>query len=235
MLKDSSLMLPGWTRDYYHFVLIYGFRKKTDLFYGHLGFTGSAPLRGDVLRQLWRGGHNWALAIRPGTDAESRPDNPEVASLSLGHVERGLALEERGDIKRALKDYKSAARQNPSSPVPFTNMGNAYLRFDRFRRAERAYRIAIDRDPAYPEALNNLACLFIQLERNIDEALDLAERALALEPPDRAYYLETLAQARTLAGDVDQARTTYQRALHEAVPDDDELRSRIELALHDLK
>ena len=77
--------------------------------------------------------------------------------------------------------------------------------------AEKAYRAVLEAEPENFEALHFLA-LLRQDAGALDEALDLAERAIELKP-EVATYHATLGSIRYAQGDLAAARANYEHAL----------------------
>jgi Tfp pilus assembly protein PilF len=111
------------------------------------------------------------------------------------HLTLGLAALERGDPARAADECEDAGDE----PGALTCRADAlYLQGDK-ARAEAFYRKALKRNPDDATALNNLAWLLFEADRNLDEAEKLAVRAVSLAPKERASdYADTLNRIRTL-------------------------------------
>jgi len=78
--------------------------------------------------------------------------------------------------------------------------------------AEMAYKEALNVYPDNADAMNGLAYLYAEEKKNLDDAEKLVERAIAIDPQGRGYYLDTL-------GWIHFVRTAYAAALdalHEA-------------------
>ncbi|MCM0755580.1 tetratricopeptide repeat protein [Desulfovibrio aminophilus] len=111
------------------------------------------------------------------------------------HLTLGLAALQRGDPARAADECEDAGDE----PGALTCRADAlYLQGDK-DRAEKIYRKALKRNPDDATALNNLAWLLFEADRNLDEAEKLAARAVSLAPKERAAdYADTLNRIRTL-------------------------------------
>lgn len=94
------------------------------------------------------------------------------------HITLGVSYENRGDLDAAVREYKRASKQ---SPVAYLYMGNAYFLKNDFVNAEKSYKKAV-RKTKDPRACNNLAWLYYTMNRNMDEAEDLARKAVELSP-----------------------------------------------------
>ncbi len=111
------------------------------------------------------------------------------------HLTLGMAYESKGEADRAASEYKLALRTEPLARL---YLGNVYYGQGRLAEAEAEFRAALERLPGHPEVMNNLAWLLLARKRRLDEAQDLAERAVARAPSDaaRAAYQDTLAAIR---------------------------------------
>jgi len=78
-------------------------------------------------------------------------------------------------------------------------------------------RRAIDLDPNHAEALNFLAYYYAEQRENLDEALDMAQRALALKA--EAHILDTLGWVCFVRGEYDGARRFLAQAVEKAGDD----------------
>jgi tetratricopeptide (TPR) repeat protein len=79
-------------------------------------------------------------------------------------------------------------------PVVHLYLGNVHYQLKDFQRAEAEYKKAISLT-GNPDAFNNLAWLYFELDTNLDTAFELAERAVGLVP-DSKTYMDTLDKIR---------------------------------------
>ncbi len=107
------------------------------------------------------------------------------------HLALGVAYEKKGEWEAALKEYRSAA---PHLPAALVYMGNVYFAEGETEKAEEQYREALRKDPGNADACNNLAWVYFKKRKNLSEALQLARRALALNPAKRDIYRDTIEQ-----------------------------------------
>ena len=111
-------------------------------------------------------------------------NNPDVtaAYLSLADV-----LAEASRTDEALKVLEDASARFPDDvSVPFQR-GALYERAKDYDRAERSFRDVLARDPLHAPALNYLGYMFADRGEHLDEAVDLIERALKIDPGNGSY------------------------------------------------
>lgn len=99
------------------------------------------------------------------------------------HINLGVSYEKRGELDPALKEYKAATKKNG---LAYLYMGNVYFAQKDFSQAESSYRKAMKKTGS-PEAYNNLAWLYYTEGRRIDEAEQLAAKAVELSPESEAF------------------------------------------------
>jgi len=106
------------------------------------------------------------------------------------HLQLGLAYEKKGEADLALREYQLAAKKQP---LAHYFLGNLYFEMKDYSRAEKEYRQAIKKSPDDPRAYNNLAWLYYTQDRKLDQAEDLARRAVDLAgPSENGPYRDTL-------------------------------------------
>ncbi|MBN2655325.1 MAG: tetratricopeptide repeat protein [Nitrospirae bacterium] len=109
-------------------------------------------------------------------------------------INLGVAYENKGEFDLAIKEYQTASKK---VAVGFLYLGNAYMRKGDIENAEYNYRNAIIEDDAMADAYNNLAWLYYEQKINLDEAEDLALKAVELKP-ENTNYRDTLNRIRNL-------------------------------------
>jgi hypothetical protein len=76
---------------------------------------------------------------------------------SQEHMDKGYALQSKGDQKGAISEYKLAISLSPTFAKPHNNLGNALLSQGDRDGAIREFRRALFLDPSYKMAHHNLA------------------------------------------------------------------------------
>ena len=91
----------------------------------------------------------------------------------------------------ALKQFRDVLKQNPRSLTTSTMIGILLQAEGHVAEAERQYQQTIALDPTAAVAANNLAYLYVQENKNLDEALQLAQNAKQ-RIPDDPHVADTL-------------------------------------------
>jgi len=109
------------------------------------------------------------------------------------HLNLGVAYERRGEFDQAIREYQSAAKK---LPIAFLYLGNAYFLKNDWDQAEICFKKAIEKDGKNAAAHNNLAWLYYQRGKNLEQAEALAQKALELDPSKSSIYRDTLEKVR---------------------------------------
>ena len=131
------------------------------------------------------------------------------------HNDRGVLLEKEGDLDGALKQYRLARRKDPTLTRAYINAGNVYIKLNQLGQAEELYLQALEREPEQPQALNNLAWVYIIRRKNLPAAIGLLERAIKADRENRYLYLDSLGWALYRKGREEEAISTLKSALEE--------------------
>lgn len=115
--------------------------------------------------------------------------DPKLASA---YVNRGVAYDQKGDLRRALADYEAALAIEPGR-VAYMNRGNVFNALGQHDRAIADYQAALKLEPLSSITLLNLAIAYRQAGR-YEEALRAAEHSYRLKTEPRAQVIrgETL-------------------------------------------
>ena len=106
----------------------------------------------------------------PGPAGES-----DVDGLLVGH-----RLMAAGEYELALRAYTRAAAQQGLTIDTLSALGSANLRLGRLGQAERLMRRAVETDPTFPAAWNNLGVILMEQGRTA-EASEMFRRAYATD------------------------------------------------------
>jgi tetratricopeptide (TPR) repeat protein len=113
------------------------------------------------------------------------PDDPvllyqqAVLSLSQGKTE---------DANIYIEKYKSIRRENSWSEALITaKIAGIYFVGDFPDKAEEYYQTALSLEPRNPERMYNLARFLIDKDRDVNKGLELADKALEMDPGNYSY------------------------------------------------
>ena len=109
------------------------------------------------------------------------------------HLTLGVAYERREEFDQAIREYQLAAK---NLPIAFLYLGNAYFLKNDWDQAEIYFKKAIEKDGKNAAAHNNLAWLYFQRGKNLEQAEALAQKALELDPSNSSIYGDTLEKVR---------------------------------------
>ena len=116
------------------------------------------------------------------------PDNPQliyrqaVLALSTGKTK---------DAEEYIEEYKSIRGTSSWSEAAIkTSQAEIYYEAGIPDKAEEYYQTALSLEPRNPERMNNLAWFLIDKDRDVKKGLELADKALELDP-DIYSYLDT--------------------------------------------
>ena len=140
----------------------------------------------------------------------SHPDLPVVHS-TLGDTLRG-----QDDFAGAIQAYDRAIElAAPTAPVRWVlyySRGIAHERSGDDDASEADFRAALALSPEQPQVLNYLGYSMVEQNRNLDEALDMIERAVAVNPTS-GYIVDSLGWVLYRLGRYDEAVLHMERAV----------------------
>jgi Tfp pilus assembly protein PilF len=109
------------------------------------------------------------------------------------HLNLGLAYEKSGELDNAIREYQKASK---TLPVAYLYLGNGYFQKNELKQAEKCYEKAILHDGSNADAYNNLAWLYYVKMEKLEEAENLALKAIELNPKRGDVYRDTLDKIR---------------------------------------
>ena len=158
------------------------------------------------LGELHEAYDNLTAAARVYEIATQVPPSNLSAHIRLGQV----YIKQRVFEKAALA-YQKAAEISPNDSQIWLKLGAIYINQQQFEPAIAAFKQATVVDSTVAEAYNNLARVYAGLGKEIQQAIDLAKHAVALEPTARHY--DTLAYVYYRNAQYTEAL----RAIHQAI------------------
>ncbi|MEM9973088.1 MAG: tetratricopeptide repeat protein [Pseudomonadota bacterium] len=138
------------------------------------------------------------------------------ADLPIVHVTLGDTLRrlERFEEATAPYDRAIALLDEPVRPhwSLFFSRGITHERTGNWPQAEADFRKALELQPEQPQVLNYLGYSFVEMQTNLDEALDMIERAVEGEP-NSGYITDSLGWVLYRLGRYEEAVVHMERAV----------------------
>ncbi|MEN3338280.1 MAG: hypothetical protein V7647_1956 [Acidobacteriota bacterium] len=113
-------------------------------------------------------------------------------------------LDDRGRNGEAIAAFSELVKRSPEDESLVLEYANLLEKGGRLADAERALRDLVAKDPLDANALNSLGYLLADHGQRLDEAVDLVERALKVEPGNPSF-LDSLGWAYYRQGKLDRA------------------------------
>jgi len=108
------------------------------------------------------------------------------------HNNLGRIYESQQQFDQAMQQYQAALKKDSNFVPSLLLFGDLSYRLKKYAEAESAYKKAIKLQPGNGDIYNNLCWVYIDQQINMDIAADLVQKAMALTPAHRSYYLDTL-------------------------------------------
>jgi tetratricopeptide (TPR) repeat protein len=136
--------------------------------------------------------------------------------LAVVHSTLGDVLRADEDFTGAIKAYdraiEIAAETAPVRWVLYYSRGIAHERSGDEMASEADFRAALALNPDQPQVLNYLGYSMVEQQRNLDEALDMIERAVAASP-NSGYIVDSLGWVLFRLGRYQEAVSQMERAV----------------------
>jgi tetratricopeptide (TPR) repeat protein len=126
------------------------------------------------------------------------PDDPRVPYLDA------QLLQDRGRTADAINAFEGMIKVAPDNASLVYEYASLLERAGRVPDAERVLRDQLSKDPLDANALNSLGYLLADHGQKLDEAVDLVQRALKVEP-ENPSFLDSLGWAYFRLGKIDLA------------------------------
>ncbi len=109
----------------------------------------------------------------------------QLNQAPLHYLQRGLALEQAGDLQGAIQAHRKAIELDPDFVQPHINLIQLYARAGEYAKAEQEYRIAVRLNPRRSDCYYNYGVLMFGLGK-YSEAEQAFRKAVEINP----YYAE---------------------------------------------
>lgn len=133
---------------------------------------------------------------------------PDSREFVVGLADLYAAQKRTADAIRLLEQARKAFGDDDALTM---RMANVYEAGGRLADAEKELRRLMAEDPLNADAMNSLSYMLAEKGLRLPEAVDLAQRALKIEPENPAY-LDTLAWALFKQGRAEEAAAPISRA-----------------------
>lgn len=136
-----------------------------------------------------------AGTLRP---AENAPPPANARGEGVDGLIVGHRLMAAGEPELALRAYYRAAAEQGVDADVLSAVGSANLALGRLGQAEQALRRALERDPTFVPALNNLGCVLME-QGKAPEAKIVFQQAFALDSGNSDAIRENLKRAMAMS------------------------------------
>ena len=151
-----------------------------------------------------------SIAPAPAKDLLLRLENQHKAD-ALAHFVEGMSFEENGEMDKALAAYRKVLDVDPGQADLAARVASILTREEDFPQAIDILKDAVKANPKAPEPLLQLAYIHAKYLRRSDQAIEYANRAIALDPHNVDAY-ERLCEIAIAVGDEKKAVQTLDRA-----------------------
>lgn len=133
------------------------------------------------------------------------------------YIAYGSVLSDAKDYAEMARTYDKAVEvigpaARPTDWSIFFQRGIAYERLKEWDKAEPNFRRALELNPDQPQVLNYLGYSWVDMNRNLEEGLNMIRKAVDLRPDD-GYIVDSLGWAYYRLGRYDEAVTELERAV----------------------
>ena len=139
----------------------------------------------------------------------------EGAEEGIAEAREGLTPVDRGDVLMARRRFREAIEEYEdglhATAVIYNKIGIAYQQLGDERSALQNYRKALEFDPSYSEAINNMGTVYYG-RKNYKRAISFYEQALEYAPNSASTY-SNLGSAYFGRKQYDQAFEAYEKAI----------------------
>ncbi len=151
-----------------------------------------------------------SIALAPAKDLLLRLENQHKAD-ALAHFVEGMSFEENGEMDKALAAYRKVLDVDPGQAELAARVASILTRQEDFPQAIDILKDAVKANPKAPEPLLQLAYIHAKYLGRSDQAIDYANRAIALDPHNVDAY-ERLCEIAIAAGDEKKALQSLDHA-----------------------
>ena len=136
------------------------------------------------------------------------------------HITLGLGYELNGEYDYAVQEYKKALKGSDRDYRPLFYLGNVYYKKKEYGKAQKYYNKALRIAPDNGDIRNNLAWVYMDMERYEDAMSEIEKASASNKSP---YYLDTLAHIYDRMGKYEDAIEVLKEAIDITPASDSEL------------
>ena len=158
-----------------------------------------------------------SLALPPARDLNLSIEGGHKAE-ALAHFAEGIDFEEDGEMEKALEAYRQVLNVDPGQIELAVRVAALLTRDDDYPSAIDVLKDAVKVHPKAPEPYLELSFIYAKYLKKVDQAIEFANKAIALDPQKIDGY-QRLFEIYLTAGDEKRAVETLDRAAK--MPNDD--------------
>jgi tetratricopeptide (TPR) repeat protein len=158
-----------------------------------------------------------SLALPPARDLNLSIEGGHKAE-ALAHFAEGIDFEEDGEMEKALEAYRQVLNVDPGQVELAVRVAALLTRDDDYPSAIDVLKDAVKVHPKAPEPYLELSFIYAKYLKKVDQAIEFANKAIALDPQKIDGY-QRLFEIYLTAGDEKRALETLDRAAK--MPSDD--------------
>lgn len=148
---------------------------------------------------------------KPQKDLTLQPQGARKAE-ALAHFVEASALEESGEIEKALQAYRKVLDVDPGQSDLAAHVAILLLRQEHYPEAIDVLKDAIKANPKDAGPYSQLAVIYARYLKKIDQAIDYANQAIRIDPRNIDAY-QRLCEIEAAAGQQKKAIQALDRAL----------------------
>ncbi len=99
----------------------------------------------------------------------------------------GNFLQEKGQYQKAIEAFNQVLKLDPKNEAALSGLAIIYENLKMFAQCDSIYEIALQRLPESPLILNNYSYSLAERNKSLQRALQMAKKAVELEPKNAAY------------------------------------------------
>src|SRR4029453_940295 len=120
-----------------------------------------------------------SFSLKPAPDLVLRPEGERKAG-ALAHFVEGMVFEENGEMDKALEAYRKVLNVDPGQSALASRVAFLLIQQEDFPQAIDVLKDAIKANPNDAEPYHQLAFIYAKYLKKTDQAVDYANRAIAL-------------------------------------------------------